>query len=118
MKRSGDKVRLDVIRDGKRRSVTAAAGRARGAASRSAAEEIHPGLAGAELAELRRHRRQLRRPGRAWSTAVEPESPAAARGLRANDIIVAVNRVRVRTVKEFQEVARPAEPADPVGPAR
>ena len=38
-------------------------------------------------------------------TAVEPDSPAAARGLRANDIVYAVNRVRVRSVQQLREVA-------------
>jgi S1-C subfamily serine protease len=36
---------------------------------------------------------------------VEPNSPAAQAGLRPNDIIVSVNRVRVRNVRELQQVA-------------
>ena len=36
---------------------------------------------------------------------MEPESPAALAGILANDIIVSVNRIRVRNVRELQQAA-------------
>jgi serine protease Do/serine protease DegQ len=103
VKRSGDKVRLDVLRDGKRRSLIATLDD-REEAEQVAAESIHPGLAGAELANYDGTGGNFDGPA-VQVVAVDPESPAAARGLRSNDIIIAVNRVRVRTVAELQEIA-------------
>ena len=38
-------------------------------------------------------------------TSVEPNSPAAQRGLRDGDIIVAVNRLAVRTIADLIRIA-------------
>ena len=38
-------------------------------------------------------------------TAVEPGSPAAQRGLRAGDVITAINRRPVRSLSELNEIA-------------
>ncbi len=103
VKRTGDKVRLDVLRDGKRRSLVAMLDE-REDAEQVSAEAVHPGLAGAELAGYDGSGGSFNGPA-VQIIAVEPESPAAARGLRANDIIVAVNRVRVHSIKEFQEIS-------------
>jgi Do/DeqQ family serine protease len=103
VRRSGDKVRLEVLRDGKKRTLTATLDE-RAAIDRVSAEDIHPALAGAELANHDGSEGAFNGPA-VLVAAVEPESPAAARGLRANDIIVAVNRTRVRSVKELQEIA-------------
>ena len=103
VKRSGDKVTLDVLRDGKRRSFTTALDEREGT-EQMGAEDIHQGLAGANLANYDGSGGSFNGPA-VLVTAVEPESAAATRGLRANDIIVAVNRVRVKSVKELQEIA-------------
>jgi serine protease Do/serine protease DegQ len=103
VKRSGESVKIDLLRDGKRRTVTAKLDE-REAAEQLGAQQIHPGLAGADLANYEG--------GGAFNgpavvvTAVEPDSPAASRGLRPNDLIIAVNRVRVRNVKELQEASK------------
>jgi serine protease Do/serine protease DegQ len=111
VKRSGDKVALDVLRDGKRRTLTAAldereaaAETGTGTGERVGAGELHPGLEGAELADYDGSGGGFDGPA-VIVAAVAPQSPAAARGLRANDIIVAVNRMRVRSVEELQKVA-------------
>jgi serine protease Do/serine protease DegQ len=101
VKRSGDKVQLDVLRDGKRRTLTATLDE-RDSSEQMNAEDIHRGLAGAHL--VNNDGSNFDEPA-VLVAAVEPDSPAAARGLRANDIIVAVNRVRVRAVKELRELA-------------
>lgn len=103
VKRSGDSVKIDVLRDGKRRTMTAKLDE-RESPEQLGAQQIHPGLAGADLANYEG--------GASFNgpavvvTAVDPESPAASRGLRPNDIIIAVNRTRVRNVKELQEVSK------------
>jgi serine protease Do/serine protease DegQ len=104
LKRSGDKVRLDVLRDGRRRTLTAALDE-RELSEQVGAEDIHPGLAGAELANYEGTSGGNFNGPAVQVVAVEPESPAAARGLRTNDVIVAVNRARVHNVKEFQEAS-------------
>ena len=103
VKRSGDKVQLELLREGKRRTVTATLDE-REAVEQVNAGDIHPGLDGGEFAAYDGSGGSFDGPAVLVAT-VEPESPAAARGLRTNDIIVAVNRVRVRSIKQFQEIA-------------
>jgi Do/DeqQ family serine protease len=104
LKRSGDSVKIDILRDGKRSTVTANLDE-RAVTEQIGAEEIHPGLAGAELATYDGTGGSFNGPAVVVVT-VEPESPAAARGLRPNDVIYAVNRQRVRSVQELQELTQ------------
>jgi Do/DeqQ family serine protease len=101
VKRRGEKVRLDVLREGKRRTLVATLDE-RSAAEPVAAADLHPGLAGAELADYQPGSGNFNGPG-VLVGAVEPGSPAARNGLRGNDIIVAVNRIRIGTVAELRE---------------
>ena len=91
---AGDEVSITYIRDGERRVARAELGQ-RVAATGSGAD-IHPGLAGAQFAS--NTATQL---NGVETTAVEPGSPAAQRGLRAGDIIVAVNRQPVRSIADL-----------------
>jgi serine protease Do/serine protease DegQ len=96
--RSGDTVGIRYLRDNKSFSTSAELGRAEDQLLSGA--DIHPGLAGASFA-----------PASASSdsgvevTNVEEGSPAAQRGLRAGDVITAVNRVLVRNLRDLQQVA-------------
>ncbi|MSR09415.1 MAG: Do family serine endopeptidase [Gammaproteobacteria bacterium] len=103
LKRSGDSVRVEVLRDGKRRQITALLSEVATAAQVDG-EDIHPGLAGAQLGNHEGKADQFAGPG-VLVQSVEPESPAAQTGLLANDIIVSVNRIRVRNVRELQQAA-------------
>ncbi len=103
LKRSGDSVRVEVLRDGKRRQITALLSEVATTAQVDG-EDIHPGLAGAELGNHEGKADQFAGPG-VLIESVEPESPAAQAGLMANDIIVSVNRIRVRNVRELQQAA-------------
>jgi serine protease Do/serine protease DegQ len=96
--RSGDEVEIEYVRENDRRRTTTALGQQRATASVGA--EIHPGLVGAQFAES-----STSRDGGVEVTAVEPGSPAAQRGLRAGDIITAVNRRPVRSLAELNEIA-------------
>jgi len=103
LKRAGDEVKIELLRDGKSKTVTATLGGLE-TAEMVEADEIHPGLKGAEFASFQ---------GGAASfiseavvvNAVEPNSPAAMNGLRPNDLITSVNRKPVSSVKELTQAA-------------
>jgi serine protease Do/serine protease DegQ len=89
----GDKVDIAVLRDGKPRKVTAVIAE-RDAAAEARAAGSHAGLEGAELADAANGAGVVIR-------SVTEGSPAAQRGLRANDIIIGVGRTRVANLDEF-----------------
>ena len=103
LRRSGEAIRIDLIRDGKKRSLTAKLMELASSAQ-VAAEDIHPSLAGAELSNYDGRTLDFNSPG-VLVESVVPGSPAAQRGLRANDIIVTINRQRVNTVDDLSNVA-------------
>jgi serine protease Do/serine protease DegQ len=96
--RSGDEVDIEYYRDNDKRESRTALGQQQTTASVGA--EIHPGLVGAQFAEA-----SAARDGGVEVIAVEPGSPAAQRGLRAGDIITAINRRPVRSLAELNEIA-------------
>jgi serine protease Do/serine protease DegQ len=89
----GEKVDLALLRDGKPRRVTAMIGEGDAAAEARATGQ-HPGLAGAEIIDSQNG---------VTIRSVAEGSPAAQRGLRANDVILAVGRTRVQTVADFEK---------------
>ncbi len=96
--RSGDKVAIQYVRDSKARSTTAKLGQAR--AQQLTGSDIHPGLDGAQFASA-----AASSDGGVEVSEVVEGSPAAQRGLRAGDIITAVNRTRVRNLTDLQTIA-------------
>jgi serine protease Do/serine protease DegQ len=95
---SGEQVEIKYFRNGESLSTTATLGRQQ--VSRSVGVDIHPGLSGAEFASSSASAvRGIE------VTSVEPDSPAAQRGLRAGDVIVQVNRRDVRTLPQLAEIA-------------
>ena len=97
--RSGDTVNIRYIRDNKKRTTSAELGSA--AAQMMSGADIHPGLAGASFSPA-----STSSESGVEVTAVEEGSPAAQRGLRAGDVITAVNRVLVRDLNDLREIAR------------
>ena len=94
--RIGEKATLGVVRDGKPLTVSAQVGEAEAtSATTEEAAELHDGLEGAELADAGGN-------GGVLVRAVAQRSPAAQRGLRANDVIVAVGRTRVTNLAQFK----------------
>ena len=99
LKGSGEEIGIEFVRDGTSHSVTATLGQQ--SVSRSAGTEIHPGLAGAQFATS-----STSTVGGVVVTEVEAGSPAAQRGLRSGDVIIAVNRRSVQDLRELRAVAQ------------
>jgi S1-C subfamily serine protease len=100
--RPGTRVEIELIRDGRRRTVSAVLGTlsAETASAPAPALQAEPVFDGVELA-----------PGKADNgvdglsvVSVAPGSLAAERGLRTGDVITFINRQRVRSVSEARQI--------------
>jgi Do/DeqQ family serine protease len=98
MLRIGEKVEIGLIREGKPRRVTAVIGERDGTNGDSAAE-IHPALEGASLSNAENKQGVVVR-------SVAEGSPAAQSGLRPNDVILGVGRIRVTTVEQLKAAVK------------
>ncbi len=105
MKRSGESVELEVLRDGKTRRIRAQLSE-QASMAQLPAEEIHPGLEGAELETLGPNSPRYEGEAGVLVANVAPGSPAAQRGLRPGDVIIGVNRRKVANLEEFQQAAQ------------
>jgi serine protease Do/serine protease DegQ len=94
----GDQVEIGLLRDGKPHKVTAQVAE-RGVSESASAAEIHHGLEGAELADAPDA-------GGVLVRSVADGSPAAAAGLRANDLIIGIGRTPISSIKSFREAAK------------
>ncbi|MCI0749232.1 MAG: DegQ family serine endoprotease [Nevskiales bacterium] len=101
-----DRIELKVLRDGKPRTVTVTIGKETEQAA--SGTQLHPQLAGAVFVPVDESNAPERGDNEARGILVQrvqPYSPAARLGLRANDIILAVNRQRVNTMADFEKRA-------------
>jgi serine protease Do/serine protease DegQ len=98
MSRVGDKVALGLVRDGKPRKVTATIGEPTELAAEAGG--LHPALEGADLADAPPEQVAG---GGVQVRSVAPGSPAAGIGLRANDVIMGVDRTRVAGLAALRE---------------
>jgi len=95
---SGENVKIDYVRDGRERSVTAHLGQR--TVRNVVGSDIHPRLQGAQFATS-----TTTADGGVEVIAVEPGSLAAQRDLRAGDIIIQANRRDVQNLSQLIEVA-------------
>ncbi|MDJ0939099.1 MAG: Do family serine endopeptidase [Woeseiaceae bacterium] len=95
---AGDQVSIRYVRDGREGVAVAELGQR--IAATGTGGDIHPGLSGAEFAS--NTATQL---NGIETVSVEAGSAAAQRGLRAGDVIVAVNRQPVRSIADLIAVA-------------
>ncbi|HEY8519401.1 MAG TPA: DegQ family serine endoprotease [Gammaproteobacteria bacterium] len=106
--RPGDRVTVGLIRDGREQTVSAVLGALTAATTTAAEPEpaptprpgLDPAFDGATLVTNDESRQDFNGVPGVLVTSVRPGSPAAERGLRAGDVIVEVNRQRVRTLEE------------------
>ncbi|MFB3064779.1 MAG: PDZ domain-containing protein, partial [Gammaproteobacteria bacterium] len=104
LKPVGENVRIGVWRDGETRTVLARLGE-QVQSTPLAGAEVHDGLDGASLLGTR----PADELDGVRVVSVEPNSPAAKRGLRAGDIITEVNRRDVDNLQRFRDRAAGAE---------
>lgn len=105
LKRSGDTVELEIIRDKRKRTIKAKLGE-QASQVQVAAQDIHPGLQGAELETLDASSPRYEGEVGVLVANVAPGSPAAQRGLRPGDVIIGVNRRKVSNLGELQQAAQ------------
>jgi serine protease Do/serine protease DegQ len=103
LKRSGETVKLILIRDGDRETVTAMLDEL-DMNPVMAAGELHPGLAGAQFSTYHGDAENYSGSG-VMVDNVDAGSPAALSGLRTSDIITSLNRQQVSSVTELREIA-------------
>lgn len=95
--RVGSEVEIEVLRDGKTRSLTASVGRH--TTYTVSGNTLSEKLAGAKFSEAQED------PSRRTAAGIEvvqARGKAAAAGLRKGDIVISVNRERVRTIKDMK----------------
>ncbi len=101
MLKVGESVAVSLLRDGKPRNLTAVL---REPAQLADASAIHQALAGADLVDAPEGSG-----GGVIIRGVQPDSPAAQAGLRAEDRIVAVNRTRITSIAQLREATKDQE---------
>ena len=95
--RVGSEVEIEVLRDGKTRSLTASVGRH--TTYTVSGNTLSEKLAGAKFSEAQED------PSRRTAAGIEvvqARGKAASAGLRKGDIVISVNRERVRTIKDMK----------------
>ena len=105
MLRVGDKVELEILRDGDTQDFTAIIGEAKQTTASS--EKLHKGLSGALFSDLTADHPLYGDVQGALVKDVEPGSPAAQYGLRPGDVVTSVNRQAISSASELQAMAGP-----------
>ncbi|MFQ5355332.1 MAG: DegQ family serine endoprotease [Mariprofundaceae bacterium] len=104
----GDKVRIEMIRNGKRKTVVVKVEEMPGEAEEVAASVQPPPRLGLGLAELTGDLARKLGTGTKYGVLVQDVrrgSPAARSGIQRGDVIYQINRKRVRSLKDFKKVA-------------
>ena len=100
----GESVSLGIIRDGKRKTITAVLGTRQ--EEQMSADNVDPRLAGALFATVKKGLPLFRHAEGVVVKAIKRGSPAWRAGLRKDDVITAVNRQRVKTPQDLARIAK------------
>ena len=100
--RVGEKVTMNILRNGKPRSITITLGEA----EKVAAESVQARLAGATLAPIEEGSPLYRRVEGMVVVDIEPNSRAWNASLRKGDVIVSINRQPVRTTEDLERAIK------------
>ena len=103
--RVGDEIEFDVQREQRRMRLNVRVG---GTETGVGAVDAPPALQGATLRDLEQGDAAYGRIEGVLAADVEPGSPAARHGIRPGDVIIAVNRRRVRDSEELESAFRQA----------
>ncbi len=93
----GREVQLGIYRDGKVKNVEVTLDGASGITA--AGEELHPAFQGATLENVKKNKMKG-----IEVTSVDPRSPSARVGLEEGDVIVQVNRQRVESIRDMNQI--------------
>ncbi len=114
----GNTVKLDIVRDGKERSIEVKLGKLNPATQQLASGETRAGQLGIDLADLspKRARDHGISPDRGGIviTKVDPGSTGAQEGLREGDIILQLNRQNVSNVSDFSKILSDVKPGETI----
>lgn len=106
--RIGESARLEVLRDGRRRTFVAEVASREAFMSEAAGEPRNERLAGVTFGEIPEESPAYGRVSGVMVYAVDPTSPAGRAGLEQGDVITSVNRVPVRGLEQFLDVVNRA----------
>ena len=99
----GEAVRLEILRDGKPLTLDAKVGEY--VPAKAEGEALHPRLAGATFEDIGPNSPLAGKVDGVLVAGIESGSPAARAGLRKNDVIIGVNRQRIASTAELQQLA-------------
>ena len=98
----GERVRIGIVRDGRERTLTAKLDALQ--PQEEELDELDPAFEGAEFSTNDSSVADFNGTAGVLVTSVAEGSPAHQRGLRSGDVIVEVNRQRVRSLSQFSEL--------------
>jgi Do/DeqQ family serine protease len=110
LKRPGNTVTLDVLRNGKHHKIKATLGNANALEQQQQGSagggKAHPGLHGLQIGKLNQRSPLYGKVKGVLVTGVDPGSEASQSGIRPGDVIIAVNRRPVRGVAQFRQAVK------------
>ena len=103
----GERVRVELLREGRRQTVTATISKL--AATEIASGTLHSGLEGASFSNIPETSPLSGRVQGAMIVQVEEGSTAMRNGLRAGDVVTSVNRRPITSVEDLRRLASPGQ---------